>query len=446
MVQTTNRTSRRPTTTHHAGARRRRILLYCSVVLAFLAIVIGALFVGRAIAHGEAFRNAGRMTTELANQVRPLIPEATNGDPERLAELDQAIQSRKRAGFLQQVTIWGADGLIIYADDPSQIGRRLDPPSEVTLAITKGTLSAEFEVQPEVSNVKYDENGPGFVEVYVPLDIPSGHRVAFEAYYDYSRSAADADQLFGQFLPLVLVLLVLMIIQLPIAVLVRKVRRHRAAQRGILDPTLSGTGKDRIQAAANLHDGPIQDIAGVGYALGALGLSVPAEGRPLMDQAQQSLQRAQRSLRRLMLDLYPLDLTAGRLPEAITSLAGPLRQHGIDVRTTFGPLPELTDDTAAAIYQGAHEALANVAEHAHASRVDVDLSATEEPFGGRGVVQLTVSDNGVGIDSARAGRPDDEHHGLPVLEYRLRELGGSLQVSTGSGGTTVRIAIPLSKG
>ena len=190
-------------------------------------------------------------------------------------------------------------------------------------------------MQPEVSNVKYDENGPGFVEVYVPLDIPNGHRVAFEAYYDYSRAAADADQLFGQFLPLVLVLLVLMIIQLPIACLVRRVRRRRAARRGILDPALSGTGKDRIQAAANLHDGPIQDIAGVGYALGALGLSVPAEGRPLMDQAQQSLQRAQRSLRRLMLDLYPLDLTAGRLPEAITSLAGPLRQHGIDVRTTL---------------------------------------------------------------------------------------------------------------
>jgi signal transduction histidine kinase len=367
-----------------------------------------------------------------------LIPDAANGDPARLADLNRAIADRKSAGFLKLVTIWGADGRVIFADDASQIGRQLPPPPEVTAAITEGTQSAEFESQPEASNQTYDGNGPGFVEVYVPLTLPDGTRVAFEAYYDYPRAAADADRLFRQFLPLVLALLLLLIIQLPVAALVRRVRRRRAQP----DAAFSGTGKDRIQVAANLHDGPIQDIAGVGYALGAVALSVPEQGQPMMRQAQQSLQRAQQSLRRLMVDLYPLDLNSALLPGAITSLAGPLRQHGIDVRTTFTPLPPLAQDLVHALYQGAHEALANVAEHAHATRVDVDL-AMDNDRPGVSFAQLRIADNGIGFDPDHTDPDTEGHDGLRVLDHRLTELGGSLTLTSRLGqGTTVLIELP----
>jgi signal transduction histidine kinase len=397
------------------------------------------LLVGRTVARDEAFRNAGKLTTELADQVGPLITDAANGDPTQSANLNRIIADRKHAGFLKLVTIWGADGEVIYSDDARQVGRRLTPPDEVTLAITEGTVSADFAVQPEVDegSVDVDLDGPGFVEVYVPLALPNGTRVAFEAYYDYPQAAADADQLFRQFLPLVLGLLLLLIIQLPIAALVRRIRRRRAERLRLPEPAFSGTGKDRIQVAANLHDGPIQDIAGVGYALGAVAMSVPEQGQPMMRQAQQSLQRAQQSLRRLMVDLYPLDLTAAGLPAAISSLAGPLRQHGIDVRTTFEPLP---DDQVHALYQGAHESLANVAEHAHATHVDIDLFMDNErpglPF-----IQLRVADDGIGFDPTN---PDASgRDGLRVLEHRLVELGGSLTVQARPGnGTTVRIELP----
>jgi len=305
-------------------------------------------------------------------------------------------------------------------------------------------VSADFAVQPEVDegSLDVDLNGPGFVEVYVPLALPNGTRVAFEAYYDYPQAAADADQLFRQFLPLVLGLLLLLIIQLPIAALVRRIRRRRAQRLGLPEAGFSGTGKERIQVAANLHDGPIQDIAGVGYALGAVALSVPEHGQPMMRQAQQSLQRAQRSLRRLMVDLYPLDLTSTQLPAAITSLAGPLRQHGIDVRTTFEPLPALREEMVHALYQGAHEALANVAEHAHATHVDIDLSMDHDRVG-VGFVQLRITDDGIGFDPDWAHAETDGHDGLRVLQHRLTELGGSLTVVARPGhGTTVRIELP----
>ena len=420
-------------------------MLYGAAAIAVVVVVTGALLTGRALAHSEAFRNAERMTTELANQVSVLIPGAASGDPSSLADLDRAIADRKLAGLLKIVTIWGVDGRVIYADDAKQIGRRLPPPPEVTLAIGEGTESAEFESQPEVTEQSFDQTGPGFVEVYVPLPLPDGTRVAFEAYYDYPSVSADADQLFRQFLPLLLGLLLLLIVQLPIAALVRRLRRRQAQRRGLSESAFSGTGKERIQVAANLHDGPIQDIAGVGYALGAVAMSVPEQGQPMMRQAQQSLQRAQRSLRRLMIDLYPLDLSADLLPDAITSLAGPLRQHGIDVRTTFAPLPVLPDDTVYALYQAAHEALANVAEHAHASRVDVELSADREAAG-PAVVMMRIADNGIGFDPAQIKPNADGQHGLGVLEHRLTELGGRLNLHTQPGaGTTMCIELPLDR-
>ena len=95
-----------------------------------------------------------------------------------------------------------------------------------------------------------------------------------------------------------------------------------------------------------------------------------------------------------------------------------------------------------ALYQGAHEALANVAEHAHATRVDIDLTMDNErpgvPF-----VQLRIIDNGIGFDPDRANPETDGADGLRVLDHRLTELGGSLIVTAQPGqGTTVRIELP----
>ena len=140
MVQTRSRVDPEPRTARsRAGHRRRKLLLYGGAAVAMVVVVIGALLTGRALAHGEAFRNAGTMTAELANQVSPLIPDAANGDPTRLAELNRAIADRKSAGFLKLVTIWGADGRVIYADDASQIGRRL-PPSLISVSRNFGSF------------------------------------------------------------------------------------------------------------------------------------------------------------------------------------------------------------------------------------------------------------------------------------------------------------------
>ena len=84
----------------------------------------------------------------------------------------------------------------------------------------------------------------------------------------------------------------------------------------------------------------------------------------------------------------------------------------------------------------AQEALYNVARHAHAEHVTVELHADVLD------VKLAVCDDGVGFDTA-AVRPG--HYGLEGVRERVSLLGGIVEVTSRPGhGSQVRVSIPLS--
>lgn len=98
---------------------------------------------------------------------------------------------------------------------------------------------------------------------------------------------------------------------------------------------------------------------------------------------------------------------------------------------------DLSDECAAAIFDGYCEVLSNVARHAGASRVVIALTITRHD------VSLVVSDNGIGLDdgsiAASAG-------GLVGLRARLQTLRGSCVVSGArNAGTTVTVGLPVSR-
>lgn len=81
------------------------------------------------------------------------------------------------------------------------------------------------------------------------------------------------------------------------------------------------------------------------------------------------------------------------------------------------------------------EILTNVARHANATRVDIELSAAE------GRLRLAVADNGVGIaaEQANGGRS----LGLLGMQERALRLGGEVNISGAPGkGTRVTLAVP----
>ncbi len=89
-------------------------------------------------------------------------------------------------------------------------------------------------------------------------------------------------------------------------------------------------------------------------------------------------------------------------------------------------------------YRTAQEALTNVSKHARATRVVVDLSLTG------GVLSLEVSDNGRGLSSADLAKA--RSFGIRGLHERASTVGGWVDLSSGAGGTSLILSVPLGAG
>ena len=427
---------------------RRQLTIFYSVAAAtFLLLSVGAIFACRSVAQNEAFADAAQSTSRIANfVVSPLLPGALTPGSDARKDLDRLIAGRIQDGYLVEVLAWDPTGRIVWASDARDIGTRVSPPDEATAAITTRTVSSGFADRQEVTNPARTVRDEGYVEVYVPFPEDRQPQLAFEAYYDYGRVSQTAHALTRQLLPLVLIpLILLQVIQVPIAAsLARRVRRQEAERSMLLERHLAVSEKERVRIAADLHDGPIQDLAGIGYALGAIAPTVPTLHHRLMGTVQETVFRATESLRRMMVDLYPPDLRVGQLPQTMRDLAEPLRERGIEVDIAVESVPELDGETVAALYRVGREALANVLEHAHATQVRVTLSMAQTSPDSNAAVQLAIIDDGVGLDPARLDRRAEGHLGLRLLMARVADLGGSLTAGRGpDGGTNVSVLLPV---
>jgi len=197
--------------------------------------------------------------------------------------------------------------------------------------------------------------------------------------------------------------------------------------------------EDRDRIARDLHDLVIQRLFATGMSLqGATPLIGDADVAHRVEKAVDALDETIREIRSTIFELQSHD-QAEQLPvrarileivdEMTDSLGYPpgLRMAGqLDTRVS-GPIAE---QMLAAL----REALANVAKHARASRVDVAVEA------GRDLV-LTVRDNGIGL-----GKPT-RRSGLANLAERAAELGGTMRATSAEGGgTELGWRVPLPDG
>lgn len=213
----------------------------------------------------------------------------------------------------------------------------------------------------------------------------------------------------------------------------------QAREAGILD--------ERARMAREIHDTLAQGLTGIITQLQA---AEHASGDPDTWQrhitaatglARESLTEARRSVHALR----PEPLRTARLSEALTDVANRWSaRNGISAQvTTTGAVLPLSPEAEVALLRTAQEALANVAKHAHASRVGVTLSYLECE------VALDVRDDGQGFDPA-AERPvvEDETRmsggfGLVAMRQRIEGLRGTLQVESEPGlGTAISACVP----
>ena len=143
------------------------------------------------------------------------------------------------------------------------------------------------------------------------------------------------------------------------------------------------------------------------------------------------------SSKRIMHNLRPAILEQG-LVAALHWLAARFEKRtGIECQLRLpANAPELPAGVPLVAYRTAQEALTNISKHAQATRVRLDLALAG------GVLSLEISDNGRGLgadDLAKA-----RSFGIRGLHERAGTLGGWIELSSGPGGTTMMLSVPLS--
>jgi signal transduction histidine kinase len=424
---------------------RSIVALVATALIAFTVVATGTSIVAGRIARDDALAEALRSAVSMGNTVfEPLLPAAMRGSSDAIGRLDAAVSHRSIDGSLVRVKVWKRDGTVIYSDDHKAIGAQFPLHADVARTIDEQKYSAALSDLQDPENAT--ENGlfRRLVEVYIPLTLDDGTQLAFEMYSTDARVQAAERALRSQLVPFTgLALLILVIAQLPVSVwLVRRIGRAQDDHRRLLNNALFASGRERRAIARDLHDGVVQDLAGAGYAIGALARTLPtdtdARSRHIVDTVGGVLGKSVGSLRSLLVDIYPPDLTADGLQAAIEDLAGKLRERAdIDVEVTVELQTEPSPEVAAMLYRCARECLANIANYAKASQATLQLTGDAK------TVRFLLRDNGIGIPATGIDRRAEGHFGLPLLCDAAKDLGGEMQVfSPSSGGTTVALELP----
>jgi signal transduction histidine kinase len=188
----------------------------------------------------------------------------------------------------------------------------------------------------------------------------------------------------------------------------------------------------RRQIERDLHDGAQQRLVSIGLELRAAQAAVPRGAGELdsrLDDLAIEMGRALDELRELARGIHPALLAERGLRPALKALA---RRSSTPVELEVRVDERLPEPIETAAYYFVSEAMTNVAKHADASAVFVEVEAAD------GALRIRVRDDGRGGADLAAGS------GLVGLKDRVEALGGLLSVQTGLGaGTTVMAELPL---
>ena len=161
---------------------------------------------------------------------------------------------------------------------------------------------------------------------------------------------------------------------------------------------------------------------------------------PRLDEVKALAVRTLEDVHRLILDLRPSVLDDLGLLSAVRWYGDRiLAPRGVAVRCEFGELPRLPPEMETALFRMCQETLSNVARHAQATAVLVQVGAD------RGDVLIDIEDDGKGFDAEEVARREGRRPwGLLGIRERAEILGGAARVDSSPGsGTHVTIRIPL---
>lgn len=215
--------------------------------------------------------------------------------------------------------------------------------------------------------------------------------------------------------------------------------------RSMASVILDAEEAERRRIARDVHDVTLQELVGIQFGIDAIrrDLARGSDVENICSRLQTAISSVQRDLRTLSYVLHPPELERDGLAFALRVFAeGFGRRTGLPIRYCDTLRGERVDqEMEIALYRVAREALFNVARHARASAAEIKLTRTAHGL------DLTVSDNGVGIDATltRAGSVATCGVGLGSMRERIAALGGTLTIRRLARGTLVGAAVPIER-
>jgi two-component system sensor histidine kinase UhpB len=215
----------------------------------------------------------------------------------------------------------------------------------------------------------------------------------------------------------------------------RMLERLEAERARTATAVLQAQEGERARLARDLHDEANQALTGVLLRLEATAQHAPPQLRDELRETQGVATQAMGELVRLARELRPIALDDLGLGAALrTQVAEFGRRAGIETTLALPPsgLEDLDSDEQLVVYRVVQEGLSNVAQHAAARRVRVEVERHDE-----GTV-VRVADDGGGFTNgeAKAGL------GLTGMRERAVLAGGRLDVSSAPGaGTTIELRL-----
>ena len=228
---------------------------------------------------------------------------------------------------------------------------------------------------------------------------------------------------------------------------IRELRVADAKLKVLAQRVVESQEEERARLSRDLHDGISQWLVSIKLQIeaGIARLSGNAEQQAkapaTFERAAEQLNKVLGEVRRISHNLRPAILDDLGLAAALDHLVHEYNDSS-SAQASFAASPAtageaLSDMLNTVLFRIAQEALTNSERHANASEVLVSLHEAQ------GVVELRIVDNGGGFDADSIALHPQRGIGLRNMTERMEAIGGSLQIDSANGGTTVLARLPF---
>ncbi len=214
-------------------------------------------------------------------------------------------------------------------------------------------------------------------------------------------------------------------------------KRMEESLRQLSVRILQAEDEERRRIARDLHDTTVQELALLSMNLAQLkGVTDPAKLESTLNHAHQLTNQCVQELRTLSYLLHPPMLDELGLASALKIYAeGFSQRSGVSLDIEVSPSwQRLPPEMEIALFRVAQESLSNVIRHSGSPRANIKLDRNGE-------IRLAIIDEGRGVPNLE----DKEITwgvGILGMRERIKQLGGSLTIDSGSTGTTVEVRLP----